>query len=183
MFYFPIFFLSLIIYPKIIYSECILGKEVSKPVECVKESKNGTYCCYLTPLNDHSLPSICYPIAINRYLGNRNINYNKKPYEIDCGVGSKFMDANWGMTLEDREICGSESPDSYENCSVSSTDDNSCCFYKNEDLKGCYWLGIKYSGKVEKDGWEYICQGRNLYFKKVYYFWIIFRVIFLWLLI
>ena len=151
-------------------NECILGTEVSKSSECLKETTNDEYCCYISPLEDESLPSICYPYKKEKYHGNLNINHNKQLYAIDCGIGSTYMDTDWNMTLEDRYSCGSDSPNDYKDCSMASTKDNSCCYYEGNDLKRCYWLGIKYTGKASKDGYDFVCDSQFLYNKKILIF-------------
>ena len=126
-----------------INSNCSLGTIATNPTECIRHSTNDEYCCFISPLEDTSLPSICYPYNKEKYHGNLNINHNKQLYEINCGLGSTYMDIEWDMTLEDRYSCGKDEPDNYEDCSFASTKDNSCCFYEGKDLKRCYWLGIK----------------------------------------
>ena len=137
--------------------ECVSEREASKASDCLKDTNEDTYCCFISPLEDTSSKTMCYPYAKNKYFGYLNINHNKRLYSIDCGLGSTFMDSDWNMTLEDRGICGSPNPNGYEECHNSSTDDNSCCYYEGEDLKRCYWLGIKYTGKVSKEGYTFIC--------------------------
>ena len=108
-------------------------------------------------MRDESLPSICYPYKKEKYYGNLNINYNKQLYAIDCGIGSSYMDPDWNMTLEDRYSCGKDNPNDYKDCTDDSTHENSCCFYEGNDLKRCYWLGIKYTGKAYDNGYKFIC--------------------------
>ena len=128
----------------------------TKASECLKETTQDDYCCFISPLEDSS-SSMCYPYAKDKYFGYLNINHNKKIYAIDCGLGSTFMDSNWNMTLEDRGICGSSAPNDEKDCNAASVKDNSCCYYEGEDMKGCYWLGIKFTGKVSKNKYTFIC--------------------------
>ena len=148
-------------------SVCDTNLETDEKTDCLKERSVDSYCCFLKPLEDPTLPSKCYSYKINEYFGNRNINHNKHVYTIDCGLGSTFMDSSWNRTLEDRQICGRKIiPDNSDDCNINSTEDNSCCYYEGEDgLKECYWLGIKYSGKVTRNGYTFICYSINL--KKV----------------
>ena len=88
-----------------------------------------------------------------------NINYGRELYSIDCGIGSTFMDSDWDLTLDDKSVCGTMNPKDYKDCSKASTEDNSCCYYEVDDMKGCYWLGIKHQGKVIKKKYTYICEG------------------------
>ena len=156
---------------------CVPEKEASKASECLRETNQDTYCCFITPLEDPSGKKMCYPYAKNKYFGYLNINHNKRIYEIDCGLGSTFMDSNWNMTLEDRGICGSPDPNSYKDCQKDSTSDNSCCFYEGEDLKGCYWLGIQYTGKVSTDEYTFICGSLYIkYYKMLLFFIFLFFV-------
>ena len=132
------------------------------PYDCFKQAVNGTFCCYITPLEGSSTDSYCYSLKIEDYLGNLNINHNSLVYEIDCGLGSTFMDTDWNMTLEDRQICGSENPNNEIDCFKGSMKDNSCCYYEGHGLKGCYWLGIKYDGMISKDGYNFKCKAKYL---------------------
>ena len=143
---------------------CDINKETNKKTECLKERSVDEYCCFIKPLEDPTLPSKCYPYKIDKYFGNININHNKHVYTIDCGLGSTFMDSSWNRTLEDRQICGKKIiPDNNDDCNDNSTEDNSCCYYEGEDgLRECYWLGIKYSGKVTRKGYTFICHAGNL---------------------
>ena len=161
-----------------INSACTLGQKVSKSSECLRETTNEKYCCFISPLEDDSEDSICYPYDKDKYHGNLNINYGKKLYAIDCGIGSTYMDKSWNMTLEDRYSCGKQNPKDYKDCSIDSTDDNSCCFYEGNDLKRCYWLGIKYTGKANEDGYKFICHSKYFFIKKLLYSIITFFIIY-----
>ena len=74
------------------------------------------------------------------------------------------------MTLEDRYSCGEEFANNYKDCSIASTKDNSCCYYEGNDLKRCYWLGIKYTGKASKHGYDFVCDSKFLYNKIILIF-------------
>ena len=146
----------------------------SKSSECLKYTSYDEYCCFISPLEDTSLPSTCYPYKKDKYYGNLNINYNKQLYAIDCGIGSSYMDPDWNMTLEDRYSCGKDNPNDYKDCTSSSTSDNSCCFYEGNDLKRCYWLGIKYTGKASDKDYEFICSSNYLFNSLIFYIIFIF---------
>ena len=150
---------------------CTLSN-ANKASDCLKQTDQNTYCCFITPLEDTSGRTMCYPYAKNKYFGYLNINHNKHIYSIDCGLGSTFMDSNWNMTLEDRGICGKPDPKDYKDCQIDSTSENSCCYYEGEDLKGCYWLGIQYTGKVSKDEYTFICYSQYIKFYKLILFFI-----------
>ena len=45
---------------------------------------------------------ICYPFLKSKYFGYLNINYDRKLYKINCGIGSTFMDSDWDLTLDDK---------------------------------------------------------------------------------
>ena len=169
-FLFFIIFLNIISY---INNKCILGTVARKSIDCLKNTSYDEYCCFISPLEDASLPSICYPYLKEKYHGNLNINHNKQLYAIDCGLGSTYMDIYWNMTLEDRYSCGNDFPNDYKDCTHASTKDNSCCYYEGKDLKRCYWLGIKYTGKASKDGYEFICHSEYLFNKFIFLFVII----------
>ena len=154
---------------------CILEMEASQPSDCLKRATNDTYCCYMSPLEDKTQPSICYPFLKSKYFGYLNINYNKKLYSINCGIGSTFMDSDWDLTLDDKAICGTMHPEDYQDCTKASVEDNSCCYFEGEDMKGCYWLGIKHQGKVTKNKYTFVCWGG---FIKIYLGLEIFLLIF-----
>lgn len=153
------------------YSQCVLGEKADNATDCLKKSINGTFCCFLSPLDDDSLDKICYPYGVTEYLGTLQINYNKNTYEIDCGLGSTFMDSYWNLTVEDRYICGVEHPEKKEDCYKGSTDSNSCCFYEGHGLTSCYWLGVKYQATTSKNGWTFSCDSLNVLYG---YFWYVF---------
>jgi len=140
--------------------QCILEAEAEQRNDCLKNTSNDTYCCFISPLEDDTKPSICYPFLKSKYFGYLNINYNKKLYSIDCGIGSTFMDSDWDLTLDDKSICGTMYPKDYKDCIKASTEDNSCCYYEGENMKGCYWLGIKHQGKVTKKKYTFVCDGK-----------------------
>ena len=149
-----------------INSTCDIGTITNKASDCLKETTNAQYCCFISPLESGSTSlSRCYPYNKEKYYGNLNINYNKELYSIDCGIGSTYADTDWSMTLEDRYSCGKNNPNDYKDCSIDSTNDNSCCFYEGHELKRCYWLGIKYVGKAEKGGYNFVCY--SLYLNKI----------------
>ena len=60
--------------------ECRLGQPAKNSTDCLKKNKNGTFCCFLYPLNEESneLNSFCYPYSINDYKGGNQISYKKK---------------------------------------------------------------------------------------------------------
>ena len=156
-------------------SQCIVDTVANKPLDCLKLSTNDTYCCYISPLEDKSKPSLCYPFLKSKYFGYLNINYDQKLYSIDCGIGSTFMNSDWNLTLDDKSICGTMNPNDYKDCTKASTEDNSCCLYEGEGMKGCYWLGIKHQGKVTKKKYSFVCKGIFINFS----FYIILFIIFL----
>ena len=151
-------------------SHCVLDTIANQASDCLKLTSNNTYCCFISPLEDNTKSSLCYPFPKNRYFGYLNINYNKQKYSINCGIGSTFMDSDWDLTLNDKYICGTNNPSDYKDCIEASTDDNSCCFYEGEGMKGCYWLGIKHQGKVKKDGYEFVCEGKFLKIFNIFLF-------------
>ena len=163
------FFLFLI-FLNSINSQCILDQVANKPSDCLKKTTNDTYCCFISPLEDTTKPNVCYPFLKSKYFGYMNINYDRKLYKINCGMGSTFMDSDWDLTLDDKSICSTMNPTNYKDCTKASTDDNSCCFYEGEDMKGCYWLGIKHQGKVTKNKYTFVCEEKilNINFNKFF---------------
>ena len=156
-------FIFLFLYLNSIKSQCILDTVANKASDCLRLSTNDTYCCYITPLEDKTKPSVCYPFLKKKYFGYLNINYDRQKYSINCGIGSTFVDSDWDLTLDDKAICGTMFPKEYNDCTKASTDDNSCCFYEGKEMKGCYWLGIKHQGKVTKNKYTFVCKGDFLH--------------------
>ena len=154
--------------------QCILDSEASQASDCLKNTTNDTYCCYISPLEDNTKPSVCYPFLKSKYFGYLNINYDKKLYSINCGIGSTFMDSDWDLTLDDKSVCGTMYPKDYKDCIKASSEDNSCCFYEGENMKGCYWLGIKYQGKVTKKKYSFVCEQSYI---NVFIFFLLFLLV------
>ena len=146
----------------IINPPCSSEQIANKPNDCLKLSTNDTYCCYISPLENKENPSLCYPFLKSKYYGYLNINHGQELYSIDCGIGSTFMNDEWELTLDDKYICGTMHPNNYKDCIKASTEENSCCFYEEEDMKGCYWLGIKHKGKVTKNKYTFVCEQRYI---------------------
>ena len=157
-------YIFIILYLNSIKTQCILDTEANKASDCLRFSTNDTYCCYITPLEDKTKPSVCYPFLKKKYFGYLNINYDRQKYAINCGMGSTFVDSDWQLTLDDKAICGTMFPKEYNDCTKASTDDNSCCYYEGKEMKGCYWLGIKHQGKVTKNKYTFVCKGCFLNF-------------------
>lgn len=141
-------------------STCSMGETAKNETDCLKKSVNGTFCCFLKPLEDSSKESICYPYKVTEFSGGLHINHNSITYEINCGLGSTFMDSFWNLTVEDRYICGVENPNGEKDCFAGSTTSNSCCYYEGYGLKSCYWLGKKYQAKVTRKGYTFSCSSQ-----------------------
>ena len=152
--------------------DCRLGQPAKNSTDCLRKNKNGTFCCFLYPLEEESteLNSFCYPYSINDYKGGNQISYNKKKYNIDCGLGSTFMNRNWDLTIAARYMCSTENPEKSEDCFKASNSSNSCCYYEGFGLRACYWLGIKYKGSTFKKGYFFECEGKFLRLKKIILF-------------
>ena len=159
---------------------CVLGEPAKNSTDCLRKNKNGTFCCFLFPIEEEANEqnSFCYPYSINDYKGGNQINYNKSKYNIDCGLGSTYMNSNWELTLSDRYMCSTEHPEKGEDCFKGSNSSNSCCYYEGYGLKSCYWLGIKYKGSTNKKGYSYECNSNILRASKIFYFVILMLIIF-----
>lgn len=158
-------------------SQCVLGEVANNSSECLRKAVNGTFCCYLTPLEDKYLNSICFPYKVTKYLGNLQIHYNQITYNIDCGLGSTFMDSYWNLTVEDRYMCGVENPKNEKECHDNSTKSNTCCYYEGNGLANCYWLGVKYQARLNSNGYLFSCQSKYLQNKKQVLFYKLFLLI------
>ncbi|MCQ2818239.1 MAG: hypothetical protein MJ252_13310 [archaeon] len=129
--------------------------------DCLKYSTNTSYCCYISLLEGDSKQ--CYEFAdFTNYKGQRHFVHGSKRYEIDCGLGSTYMDSDWDSTIESRYFCGTDSPNDENDCFKGSTSDNSCCYYEGHGLKRCYNLGIKFEGTTKEDDYTVKCKGNTL---------------------
>jgi hypothetical protein len=131
--------------------------------DCNIHSDENTYCCFLKPVNNNETQNRCLSILHGKYNGDGTINYNKIPYSIYCGMGT-VMGA-YSTTSSYGNSCGVMMPKTPEICSQFSTEQNSCCYYENGHLTGCYWLGAKYESHVEVDGKKFSCFSRSLKIK------------------
>lgn len=147
--------------------------------DCLKFSANTSYCCFISSLLDPKVEKCFFYQDFRDYKGSSQIVYNSVRYEIDCGLGSTYMDSDWNMTIESRYPCGSEHPNNENDCFQGSTKENSCCYYEGHGLKNCYNLGIKFEGKTTEDGYTFICFSYTLNKKNVFIYNIIILMFFI----
>lgn len=55
--------------------------------------------------------------------------------------------------------CGKFNPMKLEDCSISSTERHSCCFYNINNKTGCYYIGDKFYGNYTKSTFPLLCGG------------------------
>jgi hypothetical protein len=130
-----------------VYSLTTCGSYLPKDLQsCTPYSTNSTFCCFLQSYSSEAIINTCYPISKEDYYTlNGQMTLNRVVYNIDCGV-------SLGTT------CGTTyNPISHVDCGNSSTDTNSCCFYKYKKYTGCVWLDTRSVGHVSVNGLEVTC--------------------------
>ena len=115
--------------------------------DCFKHSTSNQYCCF------QQVNSICIPVDKTNLKDN---------YNLDCGI----TEENYGL-YEFEEYhprpgldlpflgCGEKNPEEKEDCLEYSEISNSCCFFKNGEKKGCYYIGRRYIGDLEEKSFNY----------------------------
>ena len=66
--------------------------------------------------------------------------------------------------------CGKFNPMKLEDCSISSTERHSCCFYNFYNKTGCYYIGEKFYGNYPKSTFPLMCDGGFINSKLFSYF-------------
>jgi len=117
---------------------------------CNLYSTQSSYCCYLyltdevAALYNHTLlNSFCLSLAKKDYNKLGNINYKNMNYRINCGVATQiFSSAQYTQVVESK--CETQNPVNPSQCFEKTNGDNHCCYYKINNITGCYTLGGYY---------------------------------------
>jgi hypothetical protein len=151
---------------------CKLDSAPNNANECNKFNDNINYCCFLSPVENKTAnnnDNLCYPIEITKYKGQGTINYSRTTYHVNCGIGSE----NFSLDSSNVKKCGILNPLKAQQCYDFSTSTNSCCFFNNDGLSGCYYLGVKYFGSTKNENLELSCISNLLRFNYYVMFFLI----------
>jgi hypothetical protein len=141
------YLLLLVLVVKNINSLTTCGSYLPKDLSsCTPYSTNSTYCCFLLNYSSNSIISTCYPISKQDYYSlNGMLTLSGVNYNVDCG---DFLGTTCGTIYN---------PISHVDCGNSSTDSNSCCYFKYQNITGCVWLDTRSIGSVTLNGLEVTC--------------------------
>lgn len=127
------------------------SNNVNSRFDCFSQS-NGTHlCCYKNETNAQK----CEAINIDKLPQNK---------ETDCGIDEltykeyEFTPYRPSQPEIDLQFqnCGRTKPEKKKHCTDYSTIMNSCCLFTfNNNQKGCYYLGKKYSGNSDEHTFDY----------------------------
>lgn len=125
--------------------------------DCNLYSTQSSYCCYLyltdevAAMYNHTLlNSFCLSLAKKDYNKLGNINYKNINYRINCGVATEiFSSAQYTQVVESK--CETQNPINPSKCFEKTNGDNHCCYYKINNITGCYTLGGAYPNIYQND--------------------------------
>lgn len=137
--------------------DCESQTNINTRYDCLSLSDSNNFCCYNG--------TTCTLVNIKDFLTNKEtpgVDYNT----IDCGVINKdyksyeFKDYHPRSSKKinlDLESCGVYEPSKRKHCSDYSELTNSCCLFteKGTTNKACYYIGQRYTGKLEKKNYNY----------------------------
>lgn len=113
---------------------------------CDKFDTADSICCHLQGNFDGAPHSMCYPFKRDIYYSlSRSIELNGYRYKLNCG---KKRGTSCGQIVN---------PQSYKDCSISSSKSNSCCFYRYGSQTNCVWLGASDVGTMKYKDLLVIC--------------------------
>ena len=131
---------------------------------CWQYTNTTSICCFLRGNFEGNYHTMCYPFSRDIYYKmSRSVKINGYLYKLDCGDSRGLL-------------CGDVvDPVSYKDCSIYSTKDNSCCFYRyrykdpgsdeyTEDTN-CVWLGTSDIGEMSYNKLTVICTEKFLYLR------------------
>ena len=175
---FLIIFTIIAIYPYTQSNECE-KIDTPSPANCQNKTTNKKYtdfCCYFEDLKNNS-NNMCKTVPYSSYYTGYKTEYiNGQLYKVECN------DANFKTYA--LEQCGNihkNEEASLNNCKEYSTFVDSCCYFSGEYddtvaqgeqelVKGCYWLGSKYEGKITWAGAKLECHHNYLNYSLFYFF-------------
>ena len=132
--------------------------------DCFANSTSEIYCCYngsdssCEQVNKNSLSNATLDCGISEE------NYGK--YEF----GQYYPEQDLGDVDLGLQSCGKNKPKNRGDCTDYSQLTNSCCRFSVDGKSGCFFIGKKYLGKIEKKKYyfnssheiEYECNSFNL---------------------
>ena len=139
------------------------GKSITRN-DCFANSTSEKYCCYdgnttsCKLVNKNELSNTLFDCGISEE------NYGK--YEF----GQYYPEQDLGVDIG-LQSCGKNGPKSRGDCTDYSQLTNSCCRFSVGGKSGCFFIGKKYLGKIEKKNFkfnnsdtqiEYECNSFNL---------------------
>ena len=143
---------------------------------CWQYTNATSICCFLRGNFEGNYHTMCYPFSRDLYYKmSRKVKINGYTYELNCGTSRGLL-------------CGDVvDPISYKDCSIYSTKDNSCCFYKyvyrdhgkdtyTEDTN-CVWLGTSDIGQMSFNKLTIICNNKYLYVNAILILLLLFLII------
>lgn len=144
---------------------------------CVRDAlnKDTQYaCCVLSPINQTiNLSSFCksylkatsYPTteAIDGIQYNVVCNDIPTASQPNSSYNKPQKRQNEVKSFSQNIACGKESVTYISDCTNSSTETNSCCYYSYSDYKGCFWLGSKFDGESNYNGIKFNCRVKRLF--------------------
>ena len=161
---------------------CPTGKPASTLSEC-NFNENNYHCCLLK--TDEGIGKMCYSIYKNNYTEQATQIYGSNIYKLDCGnsspASSPINPIPISATTPSINIqsdptinfqapstssiyygvggsnCGKKNPLNETECNNFSIPSNSCCFYKEMGITGCYWVEKKYSGIYTDSSFKLYC--------------------------
>ena len=171
----------------IYYSNECDGKAESKDkcFEKIIDKKYTDFCCYFEELDDPT-KGRCKTVPYASYYTGYNREYiDGKLYSVSC----KSTDIR-KYALEQCGNIHKNGEASLKNCKEYSTFVDSCCYFSGDYdetidqgeqklVKGCYWLGSKYEGKITWAGAKLECNNNYLNYSLFYFFSFAFSIIML----
>jgi hypothetical protein len=117
-------------------------------LECTNSTTTAESCCfYMT--DDYQYQCMSFPGVVEGMAKFDN-------FQVRCSETNYTT-----QTLLSRS-CGAANPEKLDDCSNSSANDTSCCFYEVGEIKRCYNVGNKFNGNVKFNGFSVTCFANSL---------------------
>lgn len=153
---------------------CLTISKPENPDECNTHNDKESYCCKLSSVKNSTKETFCKYYKIDEYNGARTINYENEMFFINCGIGTRMGSLKHEGGAD--QVCGDVNPSEQKECSRSSTEYNSCCYFKTGLASGCFWLGTKYTGKTQYNKIVLECFSKSIWLN-IYFLGLIFLII------
>jgi hypothetical protein len=144
---------------KIIYNQASFTCQSTKPTQisdCLSQTTNfGNYCCFIQSLNSDE--KRCISIPSDSFNGQSQYTNGNRIYSLNC---NKLTSSSYQKSV--LPSCGQGNETKTSQCQVYSSFINSCCYHQadNQNERGCFWLGSKYSGSAYWGGLNLDCRGK-----------------------